>query len=263
MAKTTPKPRKTLSCLVVARNEQAMLPDCLASLTFADQIVVVLDRTTDSSRQIAESAGALVIEGSWESEGARRNTGIEACTSDWILEVDADERATDAVAQEVTSRIQTSPPGISLIPIRNIINGREVKYGWGAYNGAASAPRLFSKGAKIWGPERVHPSLVTGDKLDRLEHGLLHLVDRDISDMINRMNRYTDLMARDVVEKECVPSLPSALRRIFSRGWKSYISRKGYREGYYGIALAFFAAGYSLLIHIKAREILAQKTKKP
>lgn len=198
MADTLHAPSKTLSCLIVARNEQAMLPDCLASLGFADQIVVVLDRTTDTSRQIAEAAGALVIEGSWESEGARRNTGIDACTCDWILEVDADERATDAVAAEVTARIQTSPEGICLIPIRNIISGREVRYGWGAYNGAASAPRLFSKGAKVWGPERVHPSLVTGPKLGSLEHGLLHLVDRDISDMISRMNRYTDLMARDL-----------------------------------------------------------------
>lgn len=252
----TPKSReKTLSCLVVARNEEAMLPDCLASLNFADQLVVVLDRTTDGSKAIAEKAGALVIEGAWESEGARRNTGIDACTGDWILEVDADERATPEVASEVRSHIRSAKNGLYLIPIRNVIDGREVRHGWGAYNGAASAPRLFSKGDKIWGPERVHPSLTTGPKHGSLKHGLIHLVDRDISDMIDRMNRYTDLMARDAVEKGTVPSLGAALRRIVSRGWKSYIARKGYKEGYYGVALAFFAASYSLLIHLKAREI--------
>ncbi|MDW3204487.1 MAG: glycosyltransferase family 2 protein [Alphaproteobacteria bacterium] len=246
---------KTLSCLVVARNEEAMLPACLASLDFADQLVVVLDRTTDGSKAIAEKAGALVIEGAWESEGARRNTGIEACTGDWILEVDADERATSDVAREVRAHIQTAPNGLYLIPIRNVIDGREVRHGWGAYNGAASAPRLFSRGDKVWGPERVHPSLQTGPKHGSLKHGLIHLVDRNISDMIDRMNRYTDLMAQDAVDKGKVPGLGAALRRIVSRGWKSYIARKGYKEGYYGIALAFFAASYSLLIHLKAREI--------
>ncbi|NMM45857.1 glycosyltransferase family 2 protein [Rhodospirillaceae bacterium KN72] len=251
----------TLSCLVVARNEEAMLPDCLTSLSFADQLVVVLDRTTDSSKAIAEKAGALVIEGAWESEGARRNTGIDACTSDWILEVDADERATPEVEAEVRKTITEGPDGLYLIPIRNVISGREVKHGWGAYNGAASAPRLFSKGAKIWGPERVHPSLTTGPKRGSLKHGLIHLVDRDLSDMIDRMNRYTDLMARDAVDKNTVPTLGGALRRIFSRGWKSYVSRKGYKEGIYGIALAFFAASYSLLIHVKAKEILDRRAR--
>ncbi|MDF1748403.1 MAG: glycosyltransferase family 2 protein [Alphaproteobacteria bacterium] len=261
MSETKSAPRKTLSCLIVARNEEAMLPDCLASLHFADQIVVVLDRTDDGSKAIAQQAGALIIEGSWPSEGARRNTGIDACTCDWILEVDADERATDAVAQEVTQLIQSSPDGLYLIPIRNKIGGREVRYGWGAYNGAASAPRLFSKGAKIWGPERVHPSLQTGPRLGSLQHGLIHLVDKDLADMFDRMNRYTTLMAQDAVDKNTVPSLSSALRRVLTRGWKSYIARKGYREGIYGVALAFFAAGYSLQIHLKAREIIDRQNR--
>jgi glycosyltransferase involved in cell wall biosynthesis len=261
MSDTKTTARKTLTCLIVARNEQAMLPDCLKSLGFADEIVVVLDRTTDDSKAIAQQAGAVVIEGNWPSEGARRNTGIEACSSDWILEVDADERATDSVAQEVTQLIQTSQEGLYLIPIRNMIGGREVRYGWGAYNGAASAPRLFSKGGKVWGPERVHPSLQTGPRLGSLRHGLIHLVDKDLSDMFDRMNRYTTLMAQDAVDKNQVPSLSSALRRILTRGWKSYVARKGYREGIYGVALAFFAAGYSLQIHLKAREIIDRQNR--
>jgi glycosyltransferase involved in cell wall biosynthesis len=251
--------RKRLSCLVVARNEEAMLPDCLASLGFADEIVVVLDRTTDGSRAIAERAGAKILEGAWESEGARRNLGIEACAGDWILEVDADERATPEVAREVRDMVESAEAGLYLIPIRNVINGREVKHGWGAYNGAASAPRLFTRGDKTWGPERAHPSLVTGPRRGSLKHGLIHLVDRDLSDMFDRMNRYTDAMARDAVDKGTVPSLFAATRRIFSRGWKAYVARKGYREGVYGLALAYFAAFSPLMIHMKAREILERR----
>lgn len=257
----TSSARRTLSCLVVARNEEAMLPDCLASLSFADDLVVVLDRTTDGSAAIAKAAGAKVIEGRWESEGARRNVGIEACTGDWILEVDADERATSNVAEEVTRIIQNADHGHYSIPIRNVIHGREVRYGWGAYNGAGAAPRLFPKNGKVWGPERVHPSLDIAPRLGTLQHGLIHLVDRDLSDMIGRLNRYTDLMARDALEKNTVPTLAGALRRILSRGFKSYIRRQGYREGIYGIALAFFAASYSLLVYLKAREMIEAQAR--
>lgn len=261
MTMSDPRAPKRLSCLIVARDEEAMLPDCLASLDFADEIIVVLDRTTDGSKAVAERAGATIIEGEWESEGARRNLGIETCTGDWILEVDADERATSDVAREVRATIETGAEGIYLIPIRNVIAGREISHGWGAYNGAASAPRLFSRGAKTWGPERAHPSLVTGPKRGSLRHGLIHLVDRDLSDMFDRMNRYTDAMARDAVDKDTVPSLFASTRRIFSRGWKAYVARKGYREGIYGLALAYFAAFSPLMIHLKAREILERRDR--
>ncbi|MCX7355976.1 MAG: glycosyltransferase [Alphaproteobacteria bacterium] len=90
-----------LSALVVARNEEAQLAQCLEPLRFADEIVVVLDRSTDGSRAIAEQFGARVLEGAWEIEGPRRNSGIALCTGDWILEVDADERVTAELSASI------------------------------------------------------------------------------------------------------------------------------------------------------------------
>ena len=90
--------RPRLSALVVARNEEARLGPCLDSVSFADEIVVVLDRTTDGSAAIAAQHGARIVEGAWEIEGGRRNAGIAACRGDWILEVDCDERVPPALA---------------------------------------------------------------------------------------------------------------------------------------------------------------------
>jgi hypothetical protein len=70
--------------------------------------------------------------------------------------------------------------------------------------------------------------------------------------MMQRLNRYTDLAALDALESGKVPSLRSSLRRMWSRAWKSYVARRGYREGPYGIALALFSALYPMLIHLKA-----------
>ncbi|MGE5478297.1 MAG: glycosyltransferase, partial [Bacteroidales bacterium] len=97
-----------LSALVVAHNEQARLAACLEKLAFADEIVVVCDKCTDATPDIARAFGARVVEGSWDIEGDRRNTGIEACSGDWVLEVDADEHVPPALAAEVRRVIDTT-----------------------------------------------------------------------------------------------------------------------------------------------------------
>jgi glycosyltransferase involved in cell wall biosynthesis len=251
-------PGATVSALVVARNEEAMLGECLASLGFADEIVVVLDRCEDRSAELARAAGARVIEGAWELEGERRNLGIEACASDWIVEIDADERVPEALRQEIRGHIAAAAPGVYYLPVRNFVGDREVVHGWGAYNGVSSAPRLFARGCKRWGLERVHPSIELKGARGSLRHGFVHLVDRDLADMFDRLNRYTTLLALDSVAAGRVPSLSTSLRRVFSRGWKSYVGRRGYREGFYGVALALFAGLVSLLTTLKAREIQAR-----
>lgn len=241
----------TLSAVVVARNEEAHLAACLETLRFAEEIVVVLDRSTDRSAAIARGFGAHVIEGAWEREGPRRNAGLDACRGAWILEIDADERVPPALAAEIRAAIAAPAEDIYLVPIANYVGGHLVRHGWGAYNGVAAKPILFRAGAKRWGEGRVHPKIALAGPRARLEQRLDHLVDRDLSDMLQRLNRYTDLAALDAIERGQTPSLKSALRRIFSRGWKSYVARKGYREGAYGLALAIFSALYPLLIYLK------------
>jgi len=246
---STPK----LSALVVARNEAAQLADCLATLGFADEVVVVLDRTTDASRAVAECLGAKVVEGAWEIEGDRRNAGIEACSGDWILEVDADERAPAALGEEVRTTIATAAPGYFLVPFDNYVGDRLIRHGWGASWGVNSAPRLFSRGAKRWGPQRIHPAVELAGPPRRMKTAMTHLVDRDISDMLARLDRYSTARARDLRAQGRVGTLPGNLRRFVTRFWKCYVSRRGFREGGWGVLIALMAGLYPLLSHLKAR----------
>ena len=134
-----------LSAVVVARNEQDQLDDCLACLAFADEIVVVLDRSTDRSAEIARRYTDKVIEGAWEIEGPRRNTGLAAATGDWIFELDADERVPTELAAEIRATIDAaSAPAHYLIPFDNYIGTRRVRYGVGRFLGSwrSSAPVL-------------------------------------------------------------------------------------------------------------------------
>jgi len=243
-----------LSAVVVARNEEAQLDDCLARLAFADEIVVLLDRSTDKSVEIARRHTDNIIEGGWELEGPRRNTALAAATGDWILEVDADERVPPELAAEIRATIATATvPAHYLIPFDNYIGQTRVRYGWGASWGVSATVRLFSAGAKHWGDDRVHPVVtLKGDKR-WLTQRMDHYVDRDISDMIHRLDRYTEARARDLRESGDIGTLPGNIRRFFSRFYKCYVSRKGYREGGYGFLNAMFAGLFPLISHLKAR----------
>jgi glycosyltransferase involved in cell wall biosynthesis len=252
-----------LSLLVVARDEERQLEDCLTSGTFADEIIVVLDRSTDASATIAARLGAKIIDGSWVDEGERRMTGISQCGGDWILELDADERISAELAAEVATQIQSDDADYYVIPFRNYIGGRWVAHGWGAYNGIGAKAALFRRGMKQWQSGLVHPTIVLDGKRGRLHGHIDHFVDEDITAMYARLNRYSAAAAADALAKNDIPHCFSTARRFFSRFLKSYVQRRGYKEGWHGMALAMFSALYPVLTHIKILESMdaAHETK--
>lgn len=250
-----------LSALIVAHNEESNLASCLESVKFCDEIVVVLDRCTDRSTEIARQFTDHVIEGAWPVEGDRRNLGIERCTGDWVLELDADEHVPPALRAELPAFLAATTADYAFIPFLNFIGQRAVPHGWGAYNSVTRKACLFKPTSKHWGQEAMHPSFqVTGTSAS-LKNVIHHFVDLNFTDMLDRLNRYTSGHAQQLAEdlasgKRKPESMGRWIRRALGRCWKSYVARKGYREGYTGIMLALFAGLYPLLSYLKARELL-------
>lgn len=245
-----------LSALVTARDEEANLAACLPGLAFADEVVVVLDRCSDGSRAVAERHAHRILEGAWPIQGERRNAGIAACRGAWVLEVDADERVTPELAAEVRRVAETSQADYHRIPFDNYVGDRLVRHGWGAQFGASSVARLCRKGVKTWGAQRVHPKLAFAAGARQgppLENRLVHYVDRDISDMLRRLDSYTSRRAADLREAGDIGSAFHNYRRIASRFLKCYVARKGYREGGLGFLIALCAGLYPILSYLKAR----------
>lgn len=246
--------RPQISAVVVAHNEEAQLAECLKTLGFCDEIVVVLDRCTDKSKDIACLFQARVIEGAWEREGPRRHAGIDVCAGAWVLEIDADERVPRALAEEIRRTAEQSKLSWHLIPVDNYIGERLVRYGWGASFGKGAFAGFYRHGAKRWGDQRVHPEVaLSGPQGPTLKARLIHYVDRNISDMLIRLDRYTTSRAQDLRESGNLGSYGRNVRRIFSRFWKCYIARRGYREGPYGFLIALCAGLYPILSYLKAR----------
>ncbi len=153
-----------------------------------------------------------------------------------------------------------------LIPIDNWVGSRLVRYGWGASFGRSAHYGLYRRGTKRWGDGRGrHPSLIfTGEPGPMLtarltEPGpmltarLTHFLDRDISDMIRRFDRYTTAMAEDLRASGNLGSSAGNVRRIFSRFWKCYVRRQGWREGGMGALIAILAGLYPYISYLKAK----------
>ena len=246
-----------LSGLVCAHNEEARIAQCLARLAFCDEIVVVADRCTDRTVAIARKMGARIVSGIFPVEGLRKEAGVAACRGEWIIELDADEAVPPALAREIRETVTAASAGDWYqVPVDNFVGEQLVRHGWGGSFGASSVARLFRKGVKSWKSERVHPGTTfTGVYGGRLNNAILHKVDDDIADMVQRLNRYTALRGQDLADSGKIKSLWNDLFRGVRRFYKCYVSRKGYKEGDMGFLIAIMAGPYPLLSNLKAREI--------
>jgi len=251
-----------LSAFIVVHNEESQIEACIQGLTFADEIVVVLDRCTDRTKDLVLAMDAKIVEGAWPIEGPRRHAGQEACTGKWIFEIDADERVSPDLADEIKGVIASreamgeTGPDWWRIPFDNYIGSKLVRFGWGAQFGVGARATLYRKGIKSWGEQRVHPKVkMSGTAGPTLQNRMRHLVDENISDMIQRLDRYTTLRAQDLVDEGDIGTLKKNVLRIFGRFYKCFILRKGYKEGELGLVIAIFAGLYPFLSFIKALEL--------
>lgn len=245
-----------LSVYIPVYNEERNLDECLKTLPFADEIIVLLDKCTDRSKDMALSHNAKIVEGKWASETIRRNTGIDACTGDWILEIDADERVSPELGAEICRVIETSQYQLHCIPMDNYIGETLVRYGWGAYIGVSQKVLLFRKGAKEYTTKAqlVHPTVqFNGTFGPVLKNHLTHYMDKNLSDTIRRFDSYTTARAKELMMTGNLETFGRNVPRLFSRFYKAYIRRHGYKEGALGFFIAILAGLYPMVSYIKAK----------
>ena len=251
--------QKTISALVTVHNEEKIIASCLNKLNFCDEIIVILDNSTDRTKEICQKFTTKIYEGSFKYEGDRRNFGLEKCNSNWILEIDADEHVSEKLAEEIIEIIN-SKEGEKVnnfhIKVNNYIGSKLVKNGWGGSFGRGGVTCLFKKGTKIWGKQRVHPEVKFKGKFGKnLFNPIDHYFVDNISGLINKLDSWSYLKALDLVEQKKQDSLLRNIRRIFSRFLKNYFKRKGYKEGKLGFLISLFAGLFPILSYLRAELI--------
>lgn len=252
-----------LSALVCVQNQDAQLAECLRGLSFCDEIVVVADRCTDRSQEIARRAGAEVITGIFPLESQRKAAGLAACSGDWVLEVEADERIDSALAWEIRATLKMGVRGDHFeIPVHNYVGETAIRLGWIDALGETSAVRLFRPGVKQWlARRRDAGQVVRGLPAGALKGAIRRMRGRDVSDLVESFNRSTALKAEDLADA-CDPGrLAPAVVGGLGAFCKSYLVRAGWREGGVGLFLALLAAVHPVASHLKAKEALGARLR--
>ncbi len=245
----------TISALIVARNEERKIEECLSALTFVDEIVVILDRSTDKTLKICKKFSNKIFSGKWNCEGKRRNFGIEKCSSEWIFEIDADEIITKSLALEIKKKIKLNQYDYFYVPLMNHIYSKPVKYGWMACLAPDGKFCFFKKKNKFWHEGLVHPSYsLKGDKGPIFKNYINHFMSKDISELLLRFNRNSSLRAIELKNTNKNLKKYLSIRKVFSRFIKSFFLRKGYKEGGLGLIICILNALYPMVSAIKSKE---------
>ena len=227
-----------ISAYILTFNEAAKIEAAVASVLWADEVVVVDSASTDRTVEIASTMGARVVDVPFNGFGDLRNRAIEACQHDWIFSLDADERCTEAVRDEILALLAGTPPyDIYRVPRRSYMMGRWIR-GSGWYPNFRQ-PQLFRKGSLRYTHEPVHEGFenLSGKPLGTLTNAIWQFPFRNLEEVIKKMNRYSSLGTPKLAGKRV--SMASALGHGTWSFLKHYIFKLGFIDGWAGFVIAF------------------------
>ena len=242
-----------LSVVILTKNEASRIVECLKSVRWASELLVIDDESTDETVRTAESCGARVLRRKMDIEGRHRNWAYAQARHEWVLSLDADERVTPELAQEIQTLLNNGAScDVYAIPRRNYIGTCWIRHG-GWYPSAQL--KLFKKSVFRWEETTVHPRAITDRQAGTLQHDLLHYSYRDLADFVEKLNRQTTLEAKKWLADGRRMTLVKALWRAIDRFTRSYLGRQGYRDGVWGLMVAVMAGMYQILSYAKYWEV--------
>jgi glycosyltransferase involved in cell wall biosynthesis len=253
--------QQTLSVAIITKNEESNLARTLASVGFADQVVVLDSGSTDRTVEIARAAKAVVFEEPWRGFAAAKNEAIAKCTGAWVLSLDADEELTPELQTEIRTLLRSDPPADAyFIRRRNLFLGRWIKHG-GFYPDPKL--RLFRRATARFATtlkfeERpVHETISFDGKTGTLEHDLIHHAYPTLENYLEHMDRYSTLGSELLVSMGKVSrSWPAFVGNVvlvpkLTFLW-NYIFRLGFLDGREGLLLHLNQAAYTSWKYAKA-----------
>lgn len=241
-----------LTVTIITRNEAPNIGAVLASVQWADEIIVVDAQSTDDTVALARRQASKVIVREWPGFSAQKNFAAEQAAHDWILSVDADERVTPELSEEIRS-VLASDPAVSgfRVPRVSFYLGR-----WIRTTDWYPDPqlRLYDRRAARWVGDYVHEHVEVRGACARLRHDLQHLPYRDISHHLQTMDRYTTLAARQMEAQGRRVGAGGLLARPAGAFVRNYLLRGGWRDGTVGLVVSLLNSYYVFLKFAKLWE---------
>jgi glycosyltransferase involved in cell wall biosynthesis len=241
-----------LTVTIITLNEAAHIAAAIESVSFADEVLVVDSHSTDDTAAIARNAGARVIERDWPGYIAQKNFAAGEASHDWILSLDADERVTPQLADEIRGLLGATPAcGGYRVPRLSRYLGRWIRStDW--YPDYQL--RLYDRRQAEWGGRYVHESVRARGTVGDLHGNLLHYTYRDVSHHLQTIDRYTTLAARQMFEDGRRAGLRHLCLNPVAAFVRNYVLRGGFRDGRVGFIVSLLNSYYVLLKFVKLWE---------
>lgn len=245
-----------LSACIIAFQEEDRIGDCIRSLDFCDEVLVVDSHSSDRTRAVAAELGARVVERDWPGHVEQKEHAIRAAAHDWVLCVDADERVSPELRAEIVALRERGFPAMAgwRFPRCTRYLGRWIRHGiW--YPDRQL--RLFDRRRGRWGGHDPHDRVELDGPVGTLSGELQHHAYRDLQDHLATIDRYTAIMARGMHERGRRARLTDLVVRPPARFWRSYVWKRGFLDGWRGLLVAYLAAHYVRLKY--ARLLVLQR----
>jgi glycosyltransferase involved in cell wall biosynthesis len=253
--------KSALSVAVITLNEAENLSDCLRSVAFARQIVVVDSGSSDETVRIAADFGCDLFVEKWRGFGPQKQFAVDRCREPWILVLDADERIPPETAVEIR-RIVSAPPGDMAgcsFPRKNFFQGRWIKHaGWWPDR----VTRLFRRGSGRMTEAMVHEAVVLEGPVDPLDVPIEHRTESDLERIVRKIDRYSTLGAEEAFATGRRSTVWGALLRAKLTFLQGYLLRGGFLDGTPGLTLAATDAVNKFFKYAKLAELSRQERAK-
>jgi glycosyltransferase involved in cell wall biosynthesis len=226
-----------LTVIVITKNEAHNIEDCLKSVSFADEIIVFDSSSTDETVALAKRYTPLVtVTPDWPGDGPQKNRALATASGEWVLCLDADERVTPPLAQEIQATIQNKQNIAAYdIPYQSTYCGKPIRFGdWRG----ESHVRLFQRSKAKFTENIVHCHLAVNGKTGKLKNKILHHPFHHLGAMLYKLNDYSTQSAKALFEKGRKASLCTAISHALWSFFKGYILRLGFLDGREGFILA-------------------------
>ena len=244
----------SISIVVITKNEEANIQDCLRSIHgWADEIIVVDDQSNDRTVELARNYTNRIFKRRMDVEGRHRNWAYAQAKNNWILSLDADERVTDELKDEITQVLSQENVFVGFtIPRRNLLGNYWLKWG-GQY--PAAQLKLFRKDKFRWEEVQVHPRAFLDGRCGHLKKDLIHYSWQDFAHFFDKVNSQSTLEARKWIYTNRRMSMVHAFWRAIDRLFRKFIRKKGYKDGFYGFMAALSDSLYQILSYAKYWEM--------
>ncbi|QQS38657.1 glycosyltransferase family 2 protein [Candidatus Woesebacteria bacterium] len=251
-----------LSVVIIAKNEQSKIVDAIESAGFADEVIVIDNYSSDLTSEVSRRAGAKVYEKAKGDFNRLRDEGKKKAKGEWLFYLDCDERITDDLKKEMLSIVTDTQLRFTAyaVPRKNIIFGKEFRFGgqWPDYQ-----HRLFRKSAlKKW-VGNVHERPVFDGELSYLSNHLIHLKHDNLSDMMAKTNKWSEIEAKLMFDAHHPPmNIVRFFTATMREAWSVFILKQGFRDKTEGVIYSLFQIYSRFTSYAKLWEMQERKLNK-